>query len=63
MSRKRFSAEEIVNTLRQADVLFSQGQTVAQVCKQIVVTGSDVLPMAQGIRQSEDRPGGGSEGA
>ncbi len=38
MSRKRFSAEEIVNKLRQADVLISQGQTVAQVCKQIAVT-------------------------
>ena len=38
MSRKRFSAEEIVNKLRQADVLISQGQTVSQVCKQIAVT-------------------------
>lgn len=35
MSRKRFSAEEIVNKLRRADVLISQGQTVTQVCKQI----------------------------
>lgn len=38
MGRKRFSAEEIVNRLRQADVLISQGQTVSQVCKQIGVT-------------------------
>ena len=38
MSRKRFSAEEIVNRLRQADVLISQGQTVSQACKQIGVT-------------------------
>ena len=37
MSRKRFSAEEIVNKLRRADVLISQGQTVTQVCKQIGV--------------------------
>ncbi len=37
MSRKRFSAEEIVNKLRRADVLISQGQTVTQVCKQIEV--------------------------
>ena len=38
MSRTRFSTEEIVNRLRQADVLIAQGQTIAQVCKQIGVT-------------------------
>jgi len=39
MSRKRFKAEEIVNKLREADVVLSKGQTVAQACKQIGVTG------------------------
>ena len=38
MKRKRFKAEEIVNRLREADVLIAQGQTIAQVCKQIGVT-------------------------
>jgi len=38
MSRKRYSAEEIVNRLREAEVLISQGQTVAQACKEIGVT-------------------------
>ena len=38
MSRKRFSAEEIVNKLREADVLIAQGRTVVQACKQISVT-------------------------
>ncbi len=38
MPRKRFSAEEIVNKLREADVLLSKGQTVALVCKRIEVT-------------------------
>ena len=38
MSRKRFSAEEIVNKLREADVLLSQEKTISQVCKQIGVT-------------------------
>lgn len=37
MSRKRFSAEEIVNKLREADVLIAKGQSIAQVCKQIGV--------------------------
>lgn len=36
-SSKRFTTEEIVNRLRQADVLISQGQTIAQVCKAIGV--------------------------
>ncbi len=39
MNRRRFKAEEIVNKLREADVLLSKGQTVAQACKQIGVTG------------------------
>ena len=38
MSRKRFKAEEIVNKLREADVLIAQGRTVAVACKQIAVT-------------------------
>ena len=39
MNKKRFKAEEIVNKLREADVVLSKGQTVAQACKQIGVTG------------------------
>ena len=38
MKRKRFKAEEIVNKLRYADVVLSNGQTVAKACKQIGVT-------------------------
>ena len=38
MTRKRFSAEQIVNKLRQAEVLLSQGQSVAQACKAIGIT-------------------------
>ena len=38
MARKRFSAEEIVNKLREADVLLSKGQTIALAYKQIGVT-------------------------
>ena len=39
MSRKRYSPEEIVNMLREADVRIAKGQTVAQACKHIGVTG------------------------
>ena len=38
MSRKRFSAEEIVNKLREADVLIARDQSIAQTCKQIGIT-------------------------
>ena len=38
MPRKRFTAEQIVNKLREADVLISQGRTVAQACKQLEIT-------------------------
>ncbi len=36
--RKQHSAEEIVNKLREADVLLSKGQTIALACRQIGVT-------------------------
>ena len=38
MGRKRHTAEEIVNKLREADVHLAKGQTVAQACKAIGVT-------------------------
>jgi putative transposase len=38
MQRKRFKAEEIVNKLREADVLVAQGKTVGQASRQIGVT-------------------------
>ena len=36
--RIRYSAEEIVNKLREAEVLLSKGRSVALACKQIRVT-------------------------
>lgn len=38
MKAKRFSAEQIVNKLRQAEVLLSQGQTVAQASRSLGIT-------------------------
>ena len=37
MPRKRYSASEIVNKLREAEVLIAQDHSVAQVCKQLGV--------------------------
>ena len=38
MARKRFTAEQIILKLREAEVAQSQGKTVVQVCKLIGVT-------------------------
>ncbi len=38
MARKRFTVEQIINHLREADVLLAQGQTVGEVCRRIGVS-------------------------
>ena len=38
MPRKRYTPEQIISKLREAEVLLSQGQTVAQVSKQLGVS-------------------------
>jgi len=38
MGRKRHTAEEIVNKLRQAEVALGKGSSVATVCKLLGVT-------------------------
>ena len=38
MARKRFTAEQVIMKLREAEVGLAQGQTVGQVSKQIGVT-------------------------
>ena len=40
MARKRYTTEEIIRKLREADVLIGQGQTVADVIRHL--GGSDV---------------------
>ena len=38
MARKRFSTEQIIGMLREAEVFISQGQTVGMVCKALGVS-------------------------
>jgi transposase-like protein len=38
MSRKRFSVEQIINHLREAEVLLAQGKTVGEICRRIGVS-------------------------
>ena len=38
MPRKRFTVEQIINHLREAEFLLSQGRSVGEVCRQIGVS-------------------------
>jgi putative transposase len=38
MARKRYSVEQIINHLREADVRLSQGETVGAICRSIGVS-------------------------
>ncbi len=38
MSRKRFSVEQIINHLREAEVLLAQGQRVGKICRGVGVS-------------------------
>jgi putative transposase len=38
MRRKRFTAEQIIGLLREAEVRFSQGRSVGQACREMGVT-------------------------
>jgi putative transposase len=38
MSRKQYSAEQIITKLREAEVLSSQGMAVVMICKKLGIT-------------------------
>lgn len=38
MSRKRYSPEQIIGMLHEAEVALSQGQTVGQVCRSLGIS-------------------------
>ena len=38
MPRRRFSTEEIIQKLREAEVLLSQGKSVSENCRQVGIT-------------------------
>jgi transposase-like protein len=39
MAKRKYSPEEVIHKLREADVLLGQGKTIAEACKQLGVTG------------------------
>ncbi|MBK35169.1 MAG: IS3 family transposase, partial [Gemmatimonadetes bacterium] len=38
MSRERYSAEQIIGHLRQAEILVSEGKTIAEVVRQLNIS-------------------------
>ncbi len=38
MAKKTFKAEDIINKLREAEVLTSQGKTVSEICKALAIS-------------------------
>jgi putative transposase len=38
MARKRFTAEQIITSLREAEILLAKGKTVAEVCRHLSIT-------------------------
>ena len=38
MARKRFAAEQIINHLREAEILISQGKSIREVARQIGIS-------------------------
>ncbi len=63
MSQKRYAAEQIIGILRRAEVLVGQGKEMAEVLREIGVTGNKHLPLAQGVWRSGDGSGAAPEGA
>ena len=43
MPRKRFTTEQIIHKLREAEVELAKGRTIAVVCKQLGITDPSVL--------------------
>ena len=63
MPAKRFSVEQIVAKLREAESHQAQGLTIPQACKRLGDQRADVLPLADQVRRVEGGRGAAAEGA
>ena len=46
MGKMKFTAEQIISKLREAEVLQSNGQSIIEVCRQTRDKGTDILQVA-----------------
>jgi DNA-binding transcriptional MerR regulator len=44
MGRKRYTAEQIIGMLREAEVLQSQGMTIGEISRKLAITEQTDLP-------------------
>ena len=49
MGRKRFTAEQIIIKLREAEVELAKGQPPAEVCRKLGGDEQTLLPLAEGV--------------
>ncbi len=57
MPKRNYNPEQIINSLREAEVLLSQGNTTAEVTQAPGYLGTDLLQMEKAIWWNEDKPG------
>ena len=63
MSRKRYTPEQIISMLREAEVALSQGQSVDPGMSYAWCVRAELLPLAQRVRRASYRPGQAPQGA
>ena len=57
MAKRRHRPEQVINKLREAEVAIAEGSTVAIALPPDRSDRADLLPLAQRVRGSQDRPG------
>ena len=63
MSRKRHTAEQIISKLRQAEVLQSNGPSIAEICRQIGIKEQTYYKWRKEYGGYEDRSGKETKGS
>ena len=61
MARKRYTTEQIIGLLREAEVRLSQGQKIGTICRSIGV--SEQSYYRSRVRRFEARPGQAPQGS
>jgi hypothetical protein len=57
MAKKGYTPEQIINKLREVEILLSQGEKIAVISKKIGGKCPHLLPLARGVRWHEGRTG------
>ena len=62
MARKRFTTEQIIGMLREAEVRLSQGQSIGLICKGLSISEQSYYRWRRDLWRAEARPGQAPEG-